>query len=148
MIARVASQALPAAITSSATVQFFWLLYGRREGYVELAWINGDPDDREHYVFERTWFAYAPERLDALLAKVEEKSRQYGNVYVSVSLYTARRRDAPVLPGQLLVVDDCPADLPCSFSVKTSPHKCHAYFVLDQPASSSDGPCCAKRRPV
>ena len=145
MIARVASQALPAAITSSATAQFFRLLYGRRNGYVELAWIDGDPDDREQYVFERTWFAYTPERLGKLLAKVEEKGRQYGNVYVSVSLYTARRRNAPVLPGQVLVVDDCPTDLPCSFSVQTSPGKCHGYFVLDQPASSDELSELAKR---
>lgn len=124
--------------TTTAAALFFRLLYGRSEGYLELAWIDGDPDDRKGSIFGRTWFAYRPERLDKLLAKVEEKSRQYGNVYVSVHLYAARRRSAPVLPGRAIVVDDLPAGVPCSYSVPTSPSRRHGYFLLSQPAASEE----------
>lgn len=123
---------------TTAAARFFRLLYGRGEGYLELAWIDGDPDDREGSIFRRLWFAYRPERLGKLLAQVEKKSRAYGNVYVSVHLYAARRRSAPVLPGHAIVVDDLPAGVPCSFSVQTSPARRHGYFLLSQPATGEE----------
>lgn len=126
------------AATSTAASLFLQLLYGRGRGYIELAWIDGDPDDREHYVFGREWFNFSPGRLGELLGQIEELGQQYGNVYVSVHLYAARRRSAPVLPGQVIVVDDLPADVPCSFGVQTSPARRHGYFLLSQPAASEE----------
>jgi hypothetical protein len=126
------------AATSTAAGLFLQLLYGRGRGYLELARIDGDPDDREHYVFERTWFNFDPTRLAALLGQIEELGRQYGNVYVSAHLYAAPRRNAHVLPGQAIVVDDLPAEVPCSFSVQTSPSRRHGYFLLDQAASGEE----------
>jgi hypothetical protein len=121
----------PIARRSSDVARFFTLLYGEARGFVEVAWIGGDPDDRVGHQFGRRWFAYAPERLAELVALAEELGGRYGNVYVSAHQYASPRRDAPVLPGRAIVVDDLPAEVPCSFSVQTSPRSRHGYFLLD-----------------
>lgn len=122
----------PNHTTNPDAEQFFHLLYERRRGYLELAWIDSDPDDREHYIFDRTWFDYAPERLEELLGQIEELSQQYGNVYVSAQLYTAPRRSAPIVPGRAVFVDDLQTGADCSASVNTSPCGQHGYFLLDR----------------
>jgi hypothetical protein len=124
--------------TTTAAGLFLQLLYGRGSGYAELAWIDGDPDDRAHYIFDRTWFDYSPERIGELLDQVAELAQQYGNVYVSAHLYDAPRRDALVLPGHAIFVDDLPQGVPCSFSVHTSPTRRHGYFLLSQPANHEE----------
>lgn len=121
-----------------AITTFFRLLYGSATGHAEVAWIDGDPDDREHHRFGREWFAYAPERLSALRARVEELCRCFGNVYVSAQLYTRPSRQAATQSGRVIVVDDLPAGVACSFSVQTSPHSRHGYFLLDREANADE----------
>lgn len=116
---------------TTAAETFFRALFGERRGWMELAWIDGDPDDRMHSTFGREWVSYDGTALERLVARVDQLAECYGNVYVSAQLYQSPRRNADVLPGRAVVVDDAPLDLACSFSVRTSPSSKHAYFLLD-----------------
>lgn len=104
---------------------------GTTHGYIELAWIVGDPDDREHCQFQREFRAWPAEEA-TIRSRIASLAKTVGNVYVSAQLYEAKSRNSRVLPGRVVFVDDAPLDLECSFSVQTSPSSKHAYFVLDQ----------------
>jgi hypothetical protein len=51
----------------------------------------------------------------------------------------------PVLPSQVIVIDDLPPDVPCAFSVQTSPGSRHGYFLLDQPIPAAERRALARR---
>ena len=118
------------ASTAPGTMPFLNSLYANQCGFIELAWIEGDPDQRETCQFRREWFHTSDvQRLNHRIAVL---GRRYGNVYVSVNLYQQPSRNANVLPGRIVFVDDAPLDLDCSFSVRTSPSSKHAYFLLGE----------------
>ena len=122
---------IPQVARDNQTAQFFALLFGEHAGYIELAWIDGDPDQRRAK-FQSTWLAYRVDRLPALLARITELAGRYGNVYVSAALYDGPRRAARTLPTRAIVVDDLPTGEPCSFSVETSPGRRQGYFLTTQ----------------
>lgn len=116
-----------------ATTWFLHTLYSQRHGFVELAWIVGDPDDRGRGQFRREWHAW-PAAETTICARIASLARSVGNVYLSAQLYEQPNRASRVLPGRVVFVDDAPLDLECTFSVQTSPSSKHAYFVLEQDA--------------
>ena len=123
----------------------FRALFGDQCGWLELSSIEGDPDDRQRCRFHQSWFDYAPDRLEALIARIAELVKRHGNVYTSITLYAAPKRDkAQALPGRVVFVDDAPPGS-YTYTLKTSPDREQAFIILDQAADVSSRETIARR---
>ena len=123
----------------------FRALFGDQCGWLELSSIEGDPDDRQRCRFHQSWFDYAPDRLEALIARIAELVKRHGNVYTSITLYAAPKRDkAQALPGRVVFVDDAPPGS-YTYTLQTSPDREQAFIILDQAADVASREAIARR---
>src|SRR3712207_1163904 len=102
---------LPAA-RASANVRgsherFLDFLYGTQTGYLEICFCNGDPTKQQ--VQRDRWYTYAPHTVSHIAARIRQLVHQYGNVYISGSLYRKPTRDRThTLPSRIVFLDDAP----------------------------------------
>ena len=148
---RTALQFTPAPSTDQG--HFVRFIYQDGSGYAEIVAGQSrakDPSKIDLVMSTRRWLYIDPLRPDldqALLDYADTLRQQYGNVYISVRLYTRQakadntRKEAYTLPSRVIFIDDAPADptLPYSAFVQTSATSGHGYYLADQKVSKPLG---------
>jgi|GEM_PF-4148108 len=116
-------------------VQFLQFLYHDQRGYIELCYINGDPQ-RERMQRD-SWHYYTPTNTATIAQRCAQLVATYGNVYVSSTLYRRRWRNTEVaLPSRIVFVDDAPERDDYTLAIRTSEHSRHAYYLVDRPVDA------------
>ncbi len=143
--ARTARPAAPAAAPAD-TLLFLSTLYHGLAGWCELSYIDGDPSDRTA-PFRREWHHIAGD-YRPLAARCAALGAQYGNVYISRTLYAEKRRSVDCAqPTRVIFVDDLPAApaLAPSMVVQTSATSRHGYYLASELLPNTDGADLARR---
>jgi hypothetical protein len=79
----------------------------------------------------RRWHCYSDGRVKALARFILKLAARYGNVYISRTCYSEKKRGKQfALPSRAIVIDDAPED-EYSFTVRTSSERMHAWVLLD-----------------
>lgn len=119
-------------------IEFFTYLFGEREGWACLGWLDGDPRLGELDAKHQEWYAW-PENRETLIRRAEWHAAQGHNVYVRQVLFSKKSgTKAAALPSNIIWQDEAKADTPASLLIETSPGNYQALIRLDRPASTAE----------
>lgn len=111
-------------------------------GWVEVSYAPGDP---KHGVYPHRWYQW-PRQAAEVLEALEQLSERHGDVYVTVSSYRDRKRDARYAqPSDVIHLDDAPERDDYAAVVRTSAGSRQAYFRLDTRLPHEERGSLAKR---
>jgi hypothetical protein len=122
----------PEAVLIADIVWMLRTIYHNQQGWVEIGYIDGDPRYKDmSFMLGCRWHRYSHGRARALARFILELAARYGNVYVSRTCYSEKKRSKQfALPSRAIVIDDAPED-EYSFTVRTSSKRMHAWVLLD-----------------
>lgn len=117
---------------------FFDYLFGQREGWACLGWLDGDPQLGKIDVNHQEWYQL-PQNRETLDRRAAWHAAQGHNLYVRQTLFSKKSgSQAAALSSPIIWQDDAQIDTPASVLIETSAGNYQALITLDRDVTTAE----------